>query len=119
MFGVHRDLDKASQEIIRVMTPNGVFVTILPANSRLIDAGFRLLTGKSAEDGKRSFDSLSSRWTTNGHSIRHSGERPDQPPRLPGKTAVLPYFTGDQQKKVMTSICPSCNLLRWHAVAPH
>lgn len=47
------DLDKAMQEIIRVMAPNGAFVTILPANSRLIDAGFRLLTGKSAEDGFR------------------------------------------------------------------
>ena len=47
------DLDKAFQEIIPVMTPNGVFVTILPANSRLIDAGFRLLTGKSAEEDFR------------------------------------------------------------------
>lgn len=60
--------------------------------------------------------------SSNGHSIRHGYERWDRPPRLPEKTrkdrpsrlSLLKI-----NKKAMTSIRPSCNLLWWHAVARH
>ncbi len=52
-FEFIEDLDRAMQEVCRVMTPNGAFVAILPAQSKLIDAGFRLLTGKDPEEDFR------------------------------------------------------------------
>lgn len=47
------DLDGAMQEVCRAMAPDGAFVAILPAKSKLIDAGFRLLTGKNPEEDFR------------------------------------------------------------------
>jgi SAM-dependent methyltransferase len=44
------DLDQALREILRVIGPRGHLVVITPKKSKLIDAGFRLLTGKDPED---------------------------------------------------------------------
>ena len=44
------DLGAAAREVTRVLAPNGVFIAVSPSTSRLIDAGFRLLTGKNPED---------------------------------------------------------------------
>ena len=43
------DLQQACREIKRVLSPEGTFVLVTPANSRLLDAGLRLLTGESAK----------------------------------------------------------------------
>lgn len=52
-FEFIEDLDRAMQEVCRTMAPDGAFVAILPAQSKLIDAGFRLLTGKDPEEDFR------------------------------------------------------------------
>lgn len=44
------DVAAAAREIIRVLAPNGVFIIVSPNTSQLVDAGFRLLTGKHPED---------------------------------------------------------------------
>lgn len=44
------DLDAAAREVVRVLAPRGVFIIARPNQSKVIDFGFRLLTGKNAED---------------------------------------------------------------------
>lgn len=39
------DMERASKEVRRVLKPDGTVVTVLPADSPLIDAAFSLLTG--------------------------------------------------------------------------
>lgn len=41
-----KDIDQACEEIHRVLAPGGTFVVISPGASAIIDAAFRLLTGK-------------------------------------------------------------------------
>lgn len=43
------DLDAAACETKRVLSPDGVFIAVSPNTSRIIDMGFRLLTGQNAE----------------------------------------------------------------------
>lgn len=43
------DLDSACRELVRVLAPGGVLVVITPGFSPLVDAGLKLLTGRSAE----------------------------------------------------------------------
>jgi SAM-dependent methyltransferase len=42
------DLDAACREVRRVLRPTGCFVVVTPGRSALVDAGVKLLTGKSA-----------------------------------------------------------------------
>jgi ubiquinone/menaquinone biosynthesis C-methylase UbiE len=43
------DLQQACREVKRVLSPDGAFVLVTPANSKLMDAGLKLLTGESAK----------------------------------------------------------------------
>jgi SAM-dependent methyltransferase len=43
------DMQRASKEVRRVLKPDGTLVTVLPADSPLIDAVFRLLTGNDPQ----------------------------------------------------------------------
>jgi ubiquinone/menaquinone biosynthesis C-methylase UbiE len=43
------DLAAAARETSRVLAPDGIFIIVSPNTSGFVDAGFRLLTGKSAE----------------------------------------------------------------------
>jgi SAM-dependent methyltransferase len=43
------DLAAAAAETSRVLAPDGIFIVVTPNTSGFVDAGFRLLTGKSAE----------------------------------------------------------------------
>jgi ubiquinone/menaquinone biosynthesis C-methylase UbiE len=42
------DLERACSEIKRVLRKDGVFIVVTPGQSRVLDAGLRLLTGESA-----------------------------------------------------------------------
>ena len=42
------DVEAACREVRRVLCPSGRFVVVTPGRSRLVDAGLKLLTGKSA-----------------------------------------------------------------------
>ena len=44
-----RDLDAACREVRRVLRPTGSFVVVTPGRLALVDAGLKLLTGKSAQ----------------------------------------------------------------------
>ena len=44
------DLHQVCHEIKRTLKPGGVFVVVTPGHSALVDAGLRLLTGKSAQE---------------------------------------------------------------------
>jgi ubiquinone/menaquinone biosynthesis C-methylase UbiE len=52
VFDFVPDMERASRELRRVLKPDGALVTVLPADSPLIDAVFHLLTGK---DPRRDF----------------------------------------------------------------
>lgn len=44
------DLDKACEEVRRVLEPEGHFIVVTPGSSPILDAGLKLLTGKSAKE---------------------------------------------------------------------
>jgi ubiquinone/menaquinone biosynthesis C-methylase UbiE len=44
------DLDAAAREMVRVLAPHGALIVVRPNQSKVIDLGFRLLTGKNAEE---------------------------------------------------------------------
>ena len=48
-LGFIPDLDAACREVRRVLRPDGRFVVVTPGRSPVVDAGLRLLTGKSAK----------------------------------------------------------------------
>jgi ubiquinone/menaquinone biosynthesis C-methylase UbiE len=43
-----QDLDAACVEVARVLKPSGVFFVVTPGDSRLLDLGLKVLTGRSA-----------------------------------------------------------------------
>jgi ubiquinone/menaquinone biosynthesis C-methylase UbiE len=43
------DLPAAVREIARVLAPNGTFIVVTPNQSKIADAGLRMLTGRNAE----------------------------------------------------------------------
>jgi len=47
------DLNRACEEVLRVLKPDGVFVIVTPGQSPMLDLGLKILTGKSA---KKDFD---------------------------------------------------------------
>jgi ubiquinone/menaquinone biosynthesis C-methylase UbiE len=43
------ELDLACAEVRRILRPGGVFIAVVPAHARLVDAALKLLTGASAK----------------------------------------------------------------------
>ena len=70
------DIEKACSEIERVLTQDGVFLVVTPGNSRIVDAGLRVLTGSvaAAEYGNRRdtiIDTLTARFEVHEMLVSH------------------------------------------------